>query len=100
MDKLHFIRLSDRPWEVMESWDSDRVYKLITFSVGDRLFCFTRAFDGTAWLTELAKYNRETVHNYPRCIGNPGGYEILDQIRLPATGWREAIVAYVAPKGL
>lgn len=81
MDKLFFMRLSDKPGNVLEvprkNRYTNRHETMILFSVGGKEFTFTsNRVDGICWIAELSPYNKANVNDHPPFIGNPGGYHV------------------------
>lgn len=81
MDKLSFIRLSDKPGNVIQiqrrNHHTRRPETMILFSVGSKEFTFTRGEGGICWIAELAPYDKASTHLHPAVnVGNPGGYRV------------------------
>lgn len=75
MDKLFFMRLSDRPEDVLSYSRRNGTETVIRFSLNNREFCYTKGVNSSfGWIGELAKYDKLTACNHKAAYGNPGGY--------------------------
>lgn len=82
MDKLFFGRISDRPSDVQQYSRVDKStktpYTITIFSVGDKLFTFTEQHNNSiCWVSEIAKFEKETAKQYPTRIGQPAGHKLI-----------------------
>lgn len=81
MDKLFFCRISDRPTDILQYSRFDKArhmsYSITIFSVGDRLFTFTEEHGNICWISEIAKFDKETAKLYPTQTGRPAGHKLI-----------------------
>lgn len=70
MNKLFVMSLSDKPGEVVYI-QQDNLY---IFSKADKKFTLHCGTDCSIAL--LSGYNRDSVHNYPKNMNQPGGYNV------------------------
>ena len=80
MNKLFFMRISDKPGEVVEHHRKNpttrRNETMTIFHVNDKKFTFTADSGNICWIAELGKYDASKVKEYPAKTGNPGGYPV------------------------
>jgi hypothetical protein len=87
MNKLFFMRISDRPQEVRTHHRKSRYNSLVDevmyiFSVNGKKYTFTKSIDqkfkvsNLAYIAELGPYDNTKVKSYPASAGNPGGYPV------------------------
>lgn len=82
MDKLFFIRLSDKPNDIVQidkiNPHTRKPETITIFQANGKTFTYTFKQGSTiSWIAELGKYDASKVHSYPRTVGNPGGYPVI-----------------------